>query len=218
MNALKLWRQRKAQPAKTLDIPQQMLAMAEDARKMANSLDGKISAAKEAMVRLTGEYLIAAMALTEINDQISSISAKVDEALQTGKEATARSLIAEQEKLERRTKSYAESMDILRPKVEDMQARVELLISTKDDAMHEAGVLDAKARSLQTIQSMSQLAGDSFGDEADMEMIRATSKKFEAYAEAVDEVTKSELTTVVIPRVSAVDGRLAKRKAELGIV
>jgi len=204
--------------AAPVDIFQQMLGMAEDAKKLAKSLDSRIDAAKEAMVRLTGEYCVAALALKEIQNEIQKLSPRIDDAIRQGNDGQARSLLADQDRLERRTKSYAESIDILRPKVDDMKARVDALISTKDDTLHEANMLEARARSSQTIQSISDIAGGSTGERSDMEALRVTLARFEAYAEAVDEVTRSETSVVPRPILSELEDRLKKRKEELGLV
>lgn len=214
MSIFKLFARKIKSPA-PVDIYQQMLGMAEDARKMAKALDTRIYAAKEAMVRLTGEYCVAALALSEIQADILKLSPRIDDAIRQDNDSLARSLLSEQERMERRTKSYAESIDLLKPKVTDMKSRLEALISTKDDTLHEANMLEARARSSQTIRSISELAGETAADGDDMEALRSTLAKFEAYAESVDEVTRSQLTIVHTPRVSEIDNRLNKRKEQL---
>ncbi|MDU8351416.1 hypothetical protein RYA05_05895 [Pseudomonas syringae pv. actinidiae] len=209
---------RKIKSPAPVDIYQQMLGMADDAREMAKALDARIDAAKEAMVRLTGEYCVAALALNEIQEEISKLSPRIDDAIRQDNDSVARSLLSEQERMERRTKSYAESIDLLRPKVAEMKTRLDALISTKEDTLHEANMLEARARSSQTIRSISDLAGESTAGGDDMEILRATLAKFEAYAESVDEVTRSQLTVVDTPRVSEIDNRLKKRKEQLSQV
>lgn len=198
-------------------IKLELIKMSQKAREIAEDFDKKINGVKEALVHLVGEYCNNMIELSGYYSKFDVIESELDAAIRAENNDLARLKMTQKLTIERSIEACTESIEILIPKIKDLYHKKITLSAAQSDALHKAGLMEARARSSEAIGRANSIIGDSSLDigEFGVESLNRSVDKLEAYEKAILEVGDGEKHSEKIEMLDEIDRLLADRKSQL---
>lgn len=194
------------------EIRLKALEISEKARSLASDFEMKINATKLALSHLVGEFCVGIIELETMMVSAKMLSLEIDNGITSGNDVLARQKISELKIKDRQIQQYLESLNMIRPKINDIHGRMENFMHQKGLVLMQVGALESRARFAETITRVSGIFDGDFGIGENMSR---TVERFEAYSLAYEEVysTKFDEDLIAINSRSEVDDELDRRKA-----
>lgn len=191
------------------------------ARQMIRELSAEIGRTEETVAEVLGEHKMLIAKRDEASSAVKDWSSKAEQAVKAGRDDLATAALERAERASRSLAAYEQSVSMLSPQVEALQAKLNELRKRKDDAESDADVLAARANAASATSRAARILGGVGENPIDFDDVRNRVARLEASAEALDDIAKAktgagldaELAALSSPSVAE---RLAKLKAEAG--
>ena len=208
---------RKKYTSNTDTIKIELTKMSQKARAIADDFEKKINGVKEALVHLVGEYCNNMIELSGYYSKFDVLESELDAAIMANNNELARLKMTQKVSVERSIEACTEAIDILIPKIKDLYHKKITLSAAQSDALHKAGLMEARARSSEAIGRANSIIGDSDLDIKDfgVDSLNTSVNKLEAYEKAILEVNGEDEKREEIEMFDEIDRLLAERKSQL---
>lgn len=189
------------------------------ARQMVRDLSVEIAKHEEAVAAVIGDQKVLEKKRDEAKKEADEWNAKAEQAVLAKRDDLALAALERAGRAEASFKAFEKSLAILSPKVEALKAKRAELCKMRDDAEHEAEMLDARAKAANASSRVARILGDVGSNPVDFNSVRERVDKIEARAEALNELAQDpamniEAELAAITTTPAAD-RLAALKASI---
>ena len=158
-------------------------------RQVVRDMDSEIETCKRVAVSVGTDRNVMAKLLEDTRKEAETWNTKAAEALKSGQEDLAEKALSYAVQAEKRQAGLEKSLSLLKPKLDDLKARIEALQRRRQDAVHQLALLDARSKVSQaTSKAVRALADTGFNDSNGMSDIERRVGRQEAEAEALNEM------------------------------